>query len=254
MPMKFTISMYRIPAFSHNPYVGSFHSIPSNMALSENKIDRFGLPNLKRNPLIGTFRHSPSVLTKSLGLKGITQSSSTKMSPLLSQIQLENEIKIEKPDPINFVSSLKKIPSSTYSSKHSCDNSNCSVNDLQLSYCSICIESFLEGDSLSTLACGHQFHSICISKWFYHGCLDNSELKSSFQCPECRQYHLELYQKSLHFEEHKFSEETFVEIGQSLLTEEGYDLLIDNFSDASSSTNTSQNFYFVHNNSENRYQ
>uniref|UniRef100_A0A5B7AV22 Putative E3 ubiquitin-protein ligase RLIM n=1 Tax=Davidia involucrata TaxID=16924 RepID=A0A5B7AV22_DAVIN len=42
--------------------------------------------------------------------------------------------------------------------------------------CSICLESFLEGDELIRLPCGHRFHSCCLDPW----------IRSCGDCPYCR--------------------------------------------------------------------
>ncbi|CAK9181153.1 unnamed protein product [Ilex paraguariensis] len=42
--------------------------------------------------------------------------------------------------------------------------------------CSICLESFLEGDELRCLPCGHKFHSSCLYPW----------VQTCGDCPYCR--------------------------------------------------------------------
>ncbi|KAF5733191.1 hypothetical protein HS088_TW17G00731 [Tripterygium wilfordii] len=42
--------------------------------------------------------------------------------------------------------------------------------------CSICLESFMEGDELIRLPCGHRFHSACLDPW----------VRTCGDCPYCR--------------------------------------------------------------------
>ncbi|WCJ17902.1 RING/U-box superfamily protein [Euphorbia peplus] len=42
--------------------------------------------------------------------------------------------------------------------------------------CSICLESFTEGDKLIHLPCEHRFHSVCLDRW----------IRSCGDCPYCR--------------------------------------------------------------------
>ena len=42
--------------------------------------------------------------------------------------------------------------------------------------CSICIEGFKQDDLVSTLSCGHHYHSSCINEW----------LRKTLHCPLCR--------------------------------------------------------------------
>ncbi|XP_027366877.1 probable E3 ubiquitin-protein ligase RHY1A [Abrus precatorius] len=42
--------------------------------------------------------------------------------------------------------------------------------------CSICLESFIDGDELIRLACGHKFHSACLDPW----------VRCCGDCPYCR--------------------------------------------------------------------
>ncbi|GAV86472.1 zf-RING_2 domain-containing protein [Cephalotus follicularis] len=42
--------------------------------------------------------------------------------------------------------------------------------------CSICLESFVEGDELIRLACGHSFHAACLDPW----------VRTCGDCPYCR--------------------------------------------------------------------
>lgn len=42
--------------------------------------------------------------------------------------------------------------------------------------CSICLETFTDGDELIRLPCGHKFHSVCLDPW----------IRSCGDCPYCR--------------------------------------------------------------------
>lgn len=42
--------------------------------------------------------------------------------------------------------------------------------------CSICLESFTDGDELICLPCNHRFHSVCLDPW----------VRSCGDCPYCR--------------------------------------------------------------------
>ncbi|KAJ7967546.1 RING-H2 finger protein [Quillaja saponaria] len=42
--------------------------------------------------------------------------------------------------------------------------------------CSICLESFMEGDKLTCLPCGHKFHFVCLDPW----------VRCCGDCPYCR--------------------------------------------------------------------
>lgn len=42
--------------------------------------------------------------------------------------------------------------------------------------CSICLETFSEGDKLVHLLCGHRFHSVCLDPW----------VRNCGDCPYCR--------------------------------------------------------------------
>lgn len=50
--------------------------------------------------------------------------------------------------------------------------------------CAICLESFVDGDELRTLNCGHCFHRGCVDIWLL-GTLSEESLVTSI-CPTCR--------------------------------------------------------------------
>ncbi|XP_027162064.1 probable E3 ubiquitin-protein ligase RHY1A [Coffea eugenioides] len=56
------------------------------------------------------------------------------------------------------------------------DNSDGEVTARRLEDCSICLESFLEGDKLIFLTCGHRFHFCCLDPW----------VRICGDCPNCR--------------------------------------------------------------------
>ena len=49
-------------------------------------------------------------------------------------------------------------------------------DELLLTECVICLEKFVIRESISTLSCGHFFHSTCLNEWF----------KKKEDCPLCR--------------------------------------------------------------------
>ncbi|ORD99887.1 ZNRF3 [Hepatospora eriocheir] len=60
---------------------------------------------------------------------------------------------------------IDKIPDVKYSSEMNCD-----------CFCSICLDNYIEGESLKNLECGHIFHKDCAKSW----------LMTSLYCPICR--------------------------------------------------------------------
>jgi hypothetical protein len=56
--------------------------------------------------------------------------------------------------------------------------------------CLICAEDCQDGDILTTLPCGHIFHSMCVGKWLHRNCT----------CPTCR---FELPTDDLEYEEER---------------------------------------------------
>ena len=65
--------------------------------------------------------------------------------------------------------------------------------------CSICIGEYLEGESLTTLPCGHEFHTECIHRWLNSRCRPTlnpylehlsegiyQEPQTSLTCPLCK--------------------------------------------------------------------
>ena len=49
-------------------------------------------------------------------------------------------------------------------------------DELLLSDCVICLETYVIGESISILSCGHFFHSKCLNEWF----------EKKEDCPLCR--------------------------------------------------------------------
>ncbi|XP_019095492.1 PREDICTED: RING-H2 finger protein ATL80 [Camelina sativa] len=65
---------------------------------------------------------------------------------------------------------LKSLPKLTLSSRE------CAVT-VRVCRCVICLEDYVAGDVVRVLPqCGHEFHAICIDKWFQLGST----------CPSCR--------------------------------------------------------------------
>ncbi|KAJ1437211.1 hypothetical protein B484DRAFT_445292 [Ochromonadaceae sp. CCMP2298] len=237
----------------HNPYVGSFHGINSHMTdQARSRFYRYVMmEDSKSNPLVGVFRHSPEP-SKSLGLKSILYDAGLK-PPALSQMQVSRETK-QFPTQ-QFLRSLRTIPTHFYASsacsKSSLTGSRKSVetnlpesmllpesneaheapDDYAPPMCSICIEPYKDGDELRTLACQHCFHNECVSKWIIHHCLSSSHLPelSSFNCPECRQNHVTLSEagsSSASLAE-GISGQSFLQVGETLVYDVGYDFLSD---------------------------
>lgn len=100
--------------------------------------------------------------------------------------------------------------------------------------CAICLVPYRDGDEIRTLACNHCFHSECVSQWVFHRCLSKDEL-TSLDCPECRQDHVALSESgsTVSYAE-GISRQSFLQAGQYLLEEGGYDFLSDFGSDAHS--------------------
>lgn len=75
----------------------------------------------------------------------------------------------QKPKPLKK-EVLKSLPKLTLSSHE------CAVT-VRICRCVICLEDYVPGDVVRVLPqCGHEFHAICIDKWF----------KLGSTCPSCR--------------------------------------------------------------------
>ena len=184
----------------HNPYVGSFHGVNVNLD-EEKRATSNVMIESKNNPLVGLFRHSPPssnhiIKSKILGLKGVIYPVDNNTKSVINQLQIgrlsgtTNKRAFE----INFLDTIKKIPSKVFSQSQSseADSPICLESDIEYvnsPLCSICINSYLDGDELLTLACSHCFHNECISQWFYQSCIDRDD-GMPFNCPECRQNHI----------------------------------------------------------------
>lgn len=223
----------------HNPYVGSFHG--KNFQTHDGTAPtQLIIEDSKSNPLVGVFRHSPSLPSKSLGLKSILYGGMTR-PPIFSQLQVARESK--KLPPHNFLRSLRQIPTKVYSassvgsrSERSCTSPEGQPEeDEHLPTCSICLDPYADGDELRTFACSHCFHNECVSKWIFHRCLDNEEL-DSFNCPECRQNHITLSEagSSRTSLAEGISSLSFLQVGENMAREGGYDFLSDFGSDLQS--------------------
>jgi len=160
--------------------------------------------------------------------------------PIFSQLQVARESK--KLPPHNFLKSLRQIPTKVYSassvgsrSERSCTSPDQPEEDEHLPTCSICLDPYADGDELRTFACSHCFHNECVSKWIFHRCLDNEEL-DSFNCPECRQNHITLSEagSSRTSLAEGISSLSFLQVGENMAREGGYDFLSDFGSDLQS--------------------
>jgi hypothetical protein len=178
-----------------------------------------------------------------LGLKGVIYKNQTTKGPIFSQLQMPSKMFSHQ----HFVSSLSKIPSSIYSSAVSSEDEGVpqveplvnGPNEESDPVCSICLEKYLNGDELLTLACHHCFHSSCISKWFYKDFLSEIDPSGSFRCPECRQDHIALSEKAtsncgestVSDQDNIITRSSFVRVGRNMLNEVGYDMLGELLSD-----------------------
>lgn len=155
--------------FAHNPYIGSFHR--------KQKITNWSVRGTKvllpsSSPHVGTFRHSPQ--TTSQGLKELLWEENSLAMPFLSQIQLAQQNKYAKRHVAK--KALDEIPSSRFAATD--------TNLLDVPMCAICLESFVDGDEMRTLNCGHCFHRGCVDIWLL-GTLSEESLVTSI-CPTCR--------------------------------------------------------------------
>lgn len=153
--------------FAHNPYIGSFHRKQkmTNLASTTHSL----LPS--SSPHVGTFRHSPQ--TTSQGLKELLWEENNLAMPFISQIQLAQQNKYAKRHVAK--KALDDIPSTRFAS---------SGTSTDAPVCAICLESFVDGDELRTLSCGHCFHRGCVDIWLL-GTLSEDSLVTSI-CPTCR--------------------------------------------------------------------
>lgn len=235
---------FRMDDFRHNPYVGSFHALPVKMN-SESKSDELVMTESKTNPMVGLFRHSPPLQSNRVGLKSVIYEDPQLGFPIISRLRL-NSLPRSALTGRTFLSSLRKIPVTVYSASSSASKSiidlaekspteNGSCTDIhgdtrgrEAPMCAICLEEYADGDELLTLACSHCFHSECANKWFYHGCINNAELQDAFRCPHCRQDHIALSEQCSHASgDAVIPTNAFLDVGQSLLRDGGYDFLSD---------------------------
>lgn len=154
--------------FAHNPYIGSFHR--RQKITNWTSRTRSLLPS--SSPHVGTFRHSPQ--TTSQGLKELLWEENSLTMPFISQIQLAQQNKYAKRHIAK--KALDEIPSTRFAAADS--------NHADAPICAICLESFVDGDELRTLNCGHCFHRGCVDIWLL-GTLSEESLVTS-NCPTCR--------------------------------------------------------------------
>lgn len=190
-------------SYRHNPYVGSFHSTRRLDLVNQSPVNVIE----SKSPLLPMFRHAParnSPLTLGLGLKEILYDEKTARKPFVTQVQVSNQLRTQKHV---FPDALKHLPLSIFDI--SLPIFKTETDDIPL--CSICLESFKDGDELRTLECSHCFHRRCIDLWLV-GCLSD-EHTNTRNCPQCRQT-IEPMQPSA-----VVSSDVFLRIGQSLLAE-----------------------------------
>jgi hypothetical protein len=231
---------FRVEEFRHNPYVGSFpYAVenPQNSSLLMNDNE------LKKNPMIGLFRHSPPIHGNKVGFKALIYEDSKK-TPVLSQLRICRPKTYSLPTN-KIIQSLHQIPISVYNASSVGSPPAASASegieqnkDSDVPVCSICLEPYADGDEILTLACSHCFHSDCVNKWFVRGCF-NTDVKDAFRCPECRQDHVALSEAGSHSSaELGISSKSFLQIGQSLFRNGGYDFSSDIGSEHSSTVIT----------------
>lgn len=242
------VANYRMDDFRHNPYVGSFHAVPYKTEEASQTDDQlFLMSEAKTNPMVGLFRHSPPIVTcqqslqnQRVGLKSViyeeNQPQSTSL-PIISRLRLNTSLPRSTLTGRTFLSSLRKLPVTVYCSPSPQTSSSIASNSVtdgqpansqrtddvheDKPMCAICLEEYADGDELFTLACSHCFHSECVNRWFYHGCISSTRYASrtsapspsvpasssskpgyaastveafqeAFRCPACRQDHIAL--------------------------------------------------------------
>ncbi len=194
---------------------------------------------------IGMIRHSPpckttgctSAMGKGLGLKDVIYSTQRGRGTIFSQLQKPRDCpqNVGQISAHNFLESFRKIPSSVFSASNQ-------LSDIDESnpICSICLEKYVNGDEILTLACDHCFHSDCIGKWFCRDFFRTVDPAASFRCPQCRQDHVSLSEKNssscsdLCDVQNHITKSSFVRVGQNIANEVDYDILCDWTSCASS--------------------
>lgn len=243
------VANYRMDDFRHNPYVGSFHAVPYKAEEASQTDDQlFLMSEAKTNPMVGLFRHSPPIVTSQqspqnhrIGLKSVIYEENQNQSsslPIISRLRLNTSLPRSTLTGRTFLSSLRKLPVTVYCSpspQTSSSIASISVADGQPTnsqrtddvreekpMCAICLEEYADGDELFTLACSHCFHSECVNRWFYHGCISSNRyfsrtsapspslpvsssskpsgraastfeaFQEAFRCPACRQDHIAL--------------------------------------------------------------
>lgn len=236
---------FRMEVLKHNPYIGTFHGKPILSSVTEANASTDVIEDSKRNPMIGLFRHSPSLAAKSLGLKAVIYNDTGTSSTVVSQLTALNRETTKPQESLskrNFVSSLRQIPVTVFSassasvSERETSNPRLSSSNKEETgpVCAICLEAYTDGDEILTLACSHCFHSDCVSKWFFQGCLNNTDVDKAFNCPECRQDHITLSEQGSHTSSGDIGgipSRSFLQMGQNLFAEGGYDFLSDAGSD-----------------------
>lgn len=226
---------FRMEILKHNPYIGTFHGKPILSTAPETNGSTDVMEDGKRNPMIGLFRHSPSLAAKSLGLKAVIYNDQSATSTVVSQLTALTRESTKPPESSlskrNFVSSLRQIPVTVFSASSAASHSASereTTSNPRLSnsnkeetgpVCAICLEAYSDGDEILTLACSHCFHSDCVSKWFFHGCLNSTDVGKAFSCPECRQDHITLSEQGSHASSCDIGgipSRSFLQMGQNL--------------------------------------
>jgi|TARA_B110000914_G_C15501450_1_gene466029 hypothetical protein len=79
-------------------------------------------------------------------------------------------------EPENSYPFIVSIEMDNYEYNKDNEISNCETNYSSHKCCSICIDDFKDGELISKLKCGHEYHEKCIGIWIY----------TKPQCPLCK--------------------------------------------------------------------
>lgn len=101
-------------------------------------------------------------------------SGGTPLTDLTSQIERSQLLQVNKKPPGLTQEAMNCLHMEVYysSSETTLEELECRV----VQDCGICLETFMEGDELIRLPCGHRFHSACLDPW----------VRKCGDCPFCR--------------------------------------------------------------------
>lgn len=228
-----------------NPNIGIFRHSPSSSSLVSPTPTQDALPTVAASS-------SSSIAKSFLGkeLKGlIVADGECRKGHVLSQLHI-NRISAVGSTVNPFSSYFKLIPAKKFVSSQSLSESAKSSSEEcdDMPFCSICLEPYQDGDEMFALACDHCFHNDCIKLWLDHQSVSESGngIDASCQCPECRQEHVfsdsqlvavdntstqevneDNEERTVTNNNPGISELSFLQTGQQLFDEGGYDFLSD---------------------------